>query len=258
MVPALNLQGRVALVTGAGRGIGAAIAQSLAQAGALVVVNYLSNAQAAAQVEAQCQQGGGGWAYQADVTDASAVQAMVQAVLQETGRIDVLVNNAFAPYRFNPEQRQTFAELTWADMQTQLDGALRSSFALCQAVLPAMRSRGQGSIINISSDLVLRPSVPYHDYTTAKSALEGMSRNLAQEVGPLGVRVNCVAPGLVYPTDASRDTPEAVKDMLMAQTPMRRLTQPQHVAGAVLFLASDLSAMVTGQVLTVDGGLVMR
>jgi 3-oxoacyl-[acyl-carrier protein] reductase len=100
--------------------------------------------------------------------------------------------------------------------------------------------------------------VPYHDYTTAKSALEGMSRNLAQEVGPLGVRVNCVAPGLVYPTDASRDTPEAVKDMLMAQTPMRRLTQPQHVAGAVLFLASDLSAMVTGQVLTVDGGLVMR
>ncbi len=143
-------------------------------------------------------------------------------------------------------------------MQTQINGAVRSSFALCQAVLPAMRTRGQGSIINISSDLVQRPSVPYHDYTTAKAALEGMSRNLAQELGPLGVRVNCVAPGLVYPTDASRQTPEAVKDLLMAQTPMRRLTQPQDVAGAVLFLASDLSAMVTGQVLTVDGGLVMR
>ncbi len=98
----INLQGRVALVTGAGRGIGAAIARSLAQAGALVVVNYLRNAQAAAQVEADCQQGGGGWAYQADASDAAAVHAMVQDVLKETGRIDVLVNNAFAPYRFNP------------------------------------------------------------------------------------------------------------------------------------------------------------
>lgn len=257
-LPTLNLQGRVALVTGAGRGIGAAIAQTLAQAGALVVINYLRDAAAAAQVEAACEQGGGGWAYQADVTDAQAVQNMVQAVLGETGRLDVLVNNAFAPYTFNPEARQSFAELGWADMQSQLDGAVRSSFTVCQSVLPAMRTRAQGSIINISSDLVQRPGVPYHDYTTAKAALEGLSRNLAQELGPVGVRVNCVAPGLVYPTHASRSTPEAVKDWLITQTPMRRLTQPQDVAGAVLFLASDLSAMVTGQVLVVDGGLVMR
>lgn len=254
----ISLQGRVAVVTGAGRGIGAAIARSLAQAGALVVVNYLHQHAAANQVQADCQQSGGGWAYRADVRDSAAVQAMVQAVLAETGRIDILVNNAFAPYRFNPEQRKSFAALQWADMQNQIDGALRSSFALSQAVLPAMRRRGAGSIVNLSSDLVHRPSIPYHDYTTAKTALEGLSRNLAQELGPLGVRVNCVAPGLVYPSDASRTTPEAVKDALIAQTPLRRLTQPQDVADAVLFLASDLSAMVTGQVLVVDGGLVMR
>jgi 3-oxoacyl-[acyl-carrier protein] reductase len=108
------------------------------------------------------------------------------------------------------------------------------------------------------SDLVDRPSVPYHDYATAKSALVGFSRQLAAELGPLGIRVNCVAPGLVWPTDASRSTKEAVKDMIIAQTPLGRIATPDDVAGPVLFLLSDWSRFVTGQVLTVDGGLVMR
>jgi len=135
---------------------------------------------------------------------------------------------------------------------------VRTTHEVTQAVLPAMRQRAQGCIINLASDLVERPVVPYHDYATAKSALVGYSRNLAAELGPLGIRVNCVAPGLVYPTDASRATREDVKEAIVAQTPLRRIARPEDVAGPVLFLASDWSRFMTGQVLVVDGGLVMR
>ena len=169
-----------------------------------------------------------------------------------------VINNALRPYRFDPEQRDRFWELQWSHYQSQLDGAVRSCFEVCQAALPLMRKRSRGSIVNLTSDLVDRPAVPYHDYTTAKSALVGFSRNLAAELGPLGIRVNCVAPGLVSPTDSSRATRESVKDLLIAQTPLGRLATPDDVAGPVLFLASDWSRFVTGQVLTVDGGLVMR
>ncbi|MDW5442177.1 3-oxoacyl-ACP reductase [Polaromonas sp. SM01] len=255
----MKFKGKVVLVTGAGRGIGAAIARAFAAEGALVVVNYLQNAAAAEAVVADCQQlGGDAWALQADVSDAAAVNTLVAQVLAETGRIDVLVNNAFAAYSFDPEQRKLFWELDWADYQQQLDGAVRATFNVCQAVLPHFKKRSQGAIINLASDLVERPSVPYHDYTTAKSALIGFSRNLAAELGPLGIRVNCVAPGLVYPTAASQQTKEEVRDMLIAQTPLRRIATPEDVAGPVLFLASDWSGFMTGQTLFVDGGLVMR
>ena len=255
----MKFKGKVVLVTGAGRGIGAAIARAFAAEGALVVVNYLQNAAAAEAVVADCKQlGGDAWALQADVSDAPAVNAMVAQVLAETGRIDVLVNNAFAAYSFDPEQRKMFWELAWDDYQQQLDGAVRATFNVCQAVLPHFKKRSQGAIINLASDLVERPSVPYHDYSTAKSALIGFSRNLAAELGPLGIRVNCVAPGLVYPTAASRATREEVKDMIAAQTPLRRIATPEDVAGPVLFLASSWSGFMTGQTLFVDGGLVMK
>ena len=133
-----------------------------------------------------------------------------------------------------------------------------STHGLCKAVLPAMKKRTRGAIVNIASDLVARPTFPYHDYTTAKAALVGFSRNLAVELGPFGIRVNCVAPGLVYPTDASRQTKEDVKEMIIAQTPLRRIARPEDVAGPVLFLASDWSNFMTGQTLYVDGGLVMN
>ena len=259
----MNFQGKVILVTGASRGIGAAIAQAFASEGGFVVVNYLRNESAADEVVAKCKAagaptGGDAWAIRADVNDAAQVQAMVAQVLAELGRIDVLVNNAFAPYRFDPEQRQHFWETGWADYQTQFDGAVRATYNACQAVLPHLRQRAQGCIVNLASDLVERPVVPYHDYATAKSALVGFSRNLAAELGPLGIRVNCVAPGLVYPTDASRATKEDVKEAIVAQTPLRRIARPDDVTGPVLFLASDWSRFMTGQVLVVDGGLVMK
>ncbi len=259
----MNFQGQVILVTGASRGIGAAIARAFAAEGGFVVVNYLRNEAAADAVVAQCKAAGAGvggdaWAIRADVNDPAEVQALVAQVLAELGRIDVLVNNAFAPYRFDPEQRKRFWETGWADYQTQFDGAVRATWNVCQAVLPGMRQRAQGCIVNLASDLVERPVVPYHDYATAKSALVGFSRNLAAELGPLGIRVNCVAPGLVYPTDASRATKEDVKEAIVAQTPLRRIARPEDVAGPVLFLASDWSRFMTGQVLVVDGGLVMK
>jgi 3-oxoacyl-[acyl-carrier protein] reductase len=253
-----HFKGSAVLITGASRGIGAALAVAFAREGALVGVNYLRNTAAADAVVARCQAAGGdAIALQADVRSPAAVQAMLTLFLAEAGGLQAVVNNAFAPYAFDPEQRAKFWELGWPAYQTQYEGAVQSTFNVTQAVLPHFRQRGQGSIVNMVTDLVARPSVPYHDYTTAKSALLGFSRNLAAELGPLGIRVNCVAPGLVHPTDSSRCTREAVKDMIIAQTPMGRLASPEDIAGPVLFLASDWSRFVTGQVLTVDGGLVM-
>jgi 3-oxoacyl-[acyl-carrier protein] reductase len=218
----------------------------------------LSNTQAAEAVVAECGAlGGAASAFRADVTDGAAITSLVERVVETFGKIDILVNNAFQPYVFDPENRKMFWELDWSDYQAQIDGALISTHGLCKAVLPVMRKRARGAIVNIATDLVARPTIPYHDYTTAKAALVGFSRNLAMELGPLGIRVNCVAPGLVYPTDGTRDTREEVKDMIAAQTPLRRLATPDDVTGPVLFLASPWSGFMTGQTLYVDGGLVM-
>ena len=254
----MDFQGKIVIVTGSSRGIGAAIAKAFAGEGASVIVNYVQNADAAADVVATCQEAGGdALAIKADVTSEADIQALVDKTIDEFGRIDVLVNNAFKPYTFDPDARKMFWDMEWKDFQTQIDGALFSTYTLCQAVLPALKKRTQGSIINMASDLVARPTIPYHDYTTAKAALVGFSRNLAVELGPLGIRVNCVAPGLVYPTDASRRTKEDIKEMLIAQTPLKRVATPEDVTGPVLFLASDWSGFMTGQTLYVDGGLVM-
>ncbi|MBK6006236.1 SDR family oxidoreductase [Ramlibacter ginsenosidimutans] len=255
----MNFAGQVVLVTGAGRGIGAAIARAFAAEQATVAVNYLRQADTAQQVVDQCKAlGGDAFALQADVSDRAQAHSLVEQVVAEAGRIDVLVNNAFRSYAFDPEQRSTFADLSWSDYQAQFEGSVGAAFHLCQAVLPQFRGRAQGSIVNIVSNLVEHPVVPYHDYATAKSALVGFSRNLASELGPLGVRVNCVAPGLVWPTESSSGTRASFREQLMAATPLRRLARPEDVAGPVLFLASPWSGFVTGQVVFVDGGLVMR
>jgi len=254
----MNFHDKVVIVTGASRGIGAAIARAFAGEGAAVVVNYLQNDAAAEDVVASCKAlGGDVLAVKADVTSEAAIRGLVDRVMDDFGKIDVLVNNAFKAYVFDPDARKLFWDSHWEEYKAQIDGALFSTYHLCKAVLPAMKQRTSGSIVNIASDLVARPTIPYHEYTTAKAALVGFSRNLAVELGPLGIRVNCVAPGLVYPTDASRATKEDVKDMLIAQTPLRRIARPEDVAGPVLFLASDWSRFMTGQTLYVDGGLVM-
>ncbi|MFC7060312.1 3-oxoacyl-ACP reductase [Halobacillus seohaensis] len=250
---------QVVLVTGASRGIGAAMAREFASEGATVIVNYLQSHEAAEEVVASCiERGGDALAIQADVTSGSAVEQMIKGIRLEMGKLDIVVNNAFKPYRFNPDERKMSWDLKWGDYQEQIEGALRSTYHVCHAVVPEMKKHAKGSIINISSNLVSNPIIPYHDYTTAKSAIIGYSRNLAAELGAFGIRVNCVAPGLVYPTEASSETKEEVKETIISQTPLRRIASPEDITGPVMFLASDWSQFMTGQTLYVDGGLVMN
>jgi 3-oxoacyl-[acyl-carrier protein] reductase len=255
----MDFRDNVVVVTGAGRGIGAAIAEAFASAGGTVAVNYRTDREAAERVAARCRaKGGDAMAIQADVTDAEAVAALMQTVVDEFGRIDALVNNAFAPYAFDPEKRQRFDTLQWEAYRAQFDGSVGAAFNACRAVIPHFRRAAKGAIVNIVTNLVEHPIVPYHEYSTAKSALVGFSRNLAAELGPLGVRVNCVAPGLVYPTRSSEATRASFRDAIADATPLGRIARPEDVAGPVLFLASDWSRFMTGQVLFVDGGMVMR
>ena len=255
----MDFKGKVVLVTGASRGIGAALARAFAGEGATVVVNYLRSADAARAVAADCEaRGGGAVAVRADVTSEAEARALVDRAVAEAGRIDAVVNNAFRPYVFDPDNRTPFRDTGWEDYAAQFEGAVGAARNVCAAALPEFERRSRGSIVNVATDLIERPSIPYHAYTTAKAALAAFSRNLAAELGPLGVRVNCVAPGLVYPTGSSRETPEGVLESLAAQTPLRRVATPEDVCGPVLFLASDWSRFVTGQTLHVDGGLVMR
>ena len=254
----MDFHDSVVLVTGSGRGIGAAIARAFAAEKATIAVNFRHDEAAALKVVDECKDAGGdAIAIQADVTNARDVGMMVERIADELGPINVLVNNAFGPYAFDPEQRTIFGELDWSAYQTQFDGAVGAAYQVCKAVLPHFRRHAKGSIVNIVTNLIARPVVPYHDYTTAKSALVGFSRKLAAELGPLGVRVNCVAPGLVYPTEGSAGTRAQFRDAIAAATPLRRIARPEDIAGPVLFLASDWSRFITGQVLFVDGGLVM-
>jgi 3-oxoacyl-[acyl-carrier protein] reductase len=253
------LRDRVAIVTGSSRGIGAAIARALGAHGATVVVNYVQNNKSAQRVVEDVEaMGTRAEAYAADVTDPESVAAMVAEVTERFGPVNLLVNNALRSYTFDPLTRSTAWDISWVNYERQFQGSVGGAFNLCRSVLPSMKAAGGGRIINLVSDLIERPSVPYHDYTTAKTALLGFSRNLASELGPFGITVNCIAPGLVYPTDSSHATTDDQRDELEAATPLRRLATPDDVAGSVLFFASGWSSFVTGACLFVDGGLVMR
>ena len=251
------LAGKSALVTGASRGVGAAIANALADEGAAVVVNYLKSDERAEEVAGGIRgRGGGAIAYQADVTDEAAVKGMVEAVTGEFGPVDILVNNALPDYKFDPAGRKDFESVGWGDFLQQL-GGLKGALHCSQAVVPGMVNGGGGKIVSILSNLINNPVVPYHDYTTAKSAFLGFSRNLAAELGPHNITVNMVAGGLINETNASAPTAEEVRQLVAGSTPLRRLGTPEDLARAVLMFASPWSDFVTGQYITCDGGLVM-
>lgn len=255
----MNLQGKIVLVTGASRGIGAAIAKSFAAHGSFVIVNYLSNASMAQAVVEDIERSGGqAAAIQADVRNEGSVRQMVAAITESFGVVDVAVNNALSHYTFNPKTRKTAWELEWSDYQQQIEGNVRGAYNVCKAVVPYMKQQHSGRIINIVTNLIDFPIVPYHDYATAKSALLGFTRNLAKELGSFGITANSIAPGLTYPTDSSRETQEDVRETIIRLTPLNRLAMPDDIAGAALFLASDLATFITGQCLRVDGGLVMN
>lgn len=248
------LSEQVVLVSGAGRGLGAAIATAFAREGAQVIVNYrASRAQAEALATAL---GPRALAVQADVRDAAQVQAMFDTVERTVGPVTTLVHNALADYRFNGDARDTIATLTPERLLAQTETACVGALTLLQRAVPSMSEAGFGRVITIGSNLVQHPVVPYHDYTAAKSALLAFTRTAAAELGPRGITVNMVSGGLLRTTDASAATPDAVFDLIAANTPLRRVTTPEELADAVLFFASPWSRSVTGQNLIVDGGLV--
>ncbi|SEN70078.1 3-oxoacyl-[acyl-carrier protein] reductase [Loktanella fryxellensis] len=242
------------LVTGAGRGLGAAIATAFAREGAAVVINY-RHSQSAAQALAT-RLGDRAVALRADVTDPGAVAAMIAEATDRLGPITTVVHSALADYSFNGDARQTLATLSHADMAAQHATAVLGALNVIQATVPAMAAAQFGRIITIGTNLVQNPVVPYHDYTSAKAALLGLTRTSAAELGPKGITVNMVSGGLLRTTDASAATPQVVFDLIAGNTPLRSVTTPAEVADATLFFASPWARAVTGQNLIVDGGLV--
>ncbi len=252
----MELSKQIVLVTGAGRGLGSALARAFAREGARVVVNYRASQEAA---EALARELGAerAFAVQADVTDRAAVEALFKAARGHFGgAVTTVVNNALQRFSFNGDARSAAESIEWSELLAQLEGSVRGALHTTQTALPGMRELGFGRVINIGTNLFQNPVVPYHDYTAAKAALLSLTRTLAADLGPLGVTVNMVSGGLLRTTDASAATPEAVFEMIAASTPLRSVTTPAEFADAALFFASPWSRAVTGQNLVVDGGLV--
>lgn len=241
------LENKIALVTGAGRGIGATVARRFAQEGAKVVVHYRTSRAPAEALASEI----GGIALQADLTDALATEAMVADALSHFGRLDILVNNASS---FAADL--SFAEATWDDFRAEFEGVVGATVNPTKAVAPVMISQGEGRIVNLVATLVQRPAPEYIVHTTAKSALIGLTRTLARDLGPHGITVNMVSPGMTL-TDYSSSLPEHLKARVAALTPLRRLATPDDVANVVLFYASPLAAFITGANIAPDGGLAV-
>ena len=244
-----GLRDRVAIVTGASRGIGRAVAKRLAAAGAAVVA--AARGDHADGVAADIRAAGGrAVAVRVDVTEPRLVEAMVRTALDEYGRIDVLVNNA------GIVRDRLALRMTPADWDAVVATNLTAAFACARAVLrPMIRQRG-GRIINVGSVVGRMGNAGQANYAASKAGLEGFSRSLAREVASRGVTVNVVAPGMID-TDMTAGLNESAQAALLAQIPMGRLGTTDDVAGAVCFLASDEAAYVTGHVLAVNGGMYM-
>ncbi|MEM9555708.1 MAG: 3-oxoacyl-ACP reductase [Acidobacteriota bacterium] len=248
------LEDQIVLVTGAGRGFGAAIARAFAREGSRVAINYYRSREKAEALAEEL--GERALALQADVRNADSVAAMVERVASELGAPTTVVHNALADYSFNGDARDTLAKLSPDSLDAQSHTAVRGALHMIQAASPAMAAAGFGRFIHIGTNLVQNPVVPYHDYTAAKAALLALTRTAAAELGPQGITVNMVSGGLLRTTDASAATPDAVFDLIADTTPLRSVTTPEEAADAVLFFASPWARAVTGQNLIVDGGLV--
>nr|WP_325211980.1 3-oxoacyl-ACP reductase FabG [uncultured Oscillibacter sp.] len=242
---------RCALATGASRGIGRAVAAALAREGWPVCVNYLERREAAESLVAELRaQGRAAMAFQADVADREAVEAMVRAAAEALGPVELLVNNA------GISRQGLFQDLGDEDWDRLLAVNLTGPRNAIQAVLPHMLGEKRGCVVNISSMWGLRGASCEAAYAATKAGLIGLTRSLALELAPSGIRVNCVAPGCIE-TDMVRILGEDTRRMLAEETPLGRLGTPEEVAEAVAFLASERAAFITGQVLAADGGFIV-
>jgi 3-oxoacyl-[acyl-carrier protein] reductase len=248
----LGLKDKVALITGASRGIGAASAKALAYHGTTVIINYIKSKNKAEELLDEIKgTGGKGMISQADVRDAAAVNTMVDSVLKEFGKIDILVNNANINFAVRP-----FIELTWEQIEAKIMGEMKALYNCSQAVLKGMINRKSGKLVFISSSLSRFPGSGFSAHAAAKSAMDSMAKVMAMELGPLGITVNVIGPGLTL-TDATAGQPKEMHEQVAAITPLRRLGMPDDIAGAVVFLASSLSDYLSGEYLPVTGGSCM-
>lgn len=251
VIDSFHLRDQVAIVTGGGAGIGRGIAELFARAGAAVVVSDLKEETADAVAAGIRQQGGRAIGRPCDVTDAAARERLVEAALAEFGKLSILINNAGGggPKPFD----MPLGTFVWA-----YELNVFSIFHLCQLCAPHMEAAGGGSIVNISSMAGENKNVRMTSYGSSKAAVNHLTRNMAFDLGPRGIRVNAIAPGAIR-TDALATvlTPEIEKKML-AHTPLARLGEPSDIASAALYFCSPAAAWVSGQILTVSGGGVQE
>lgn len=243
-----ELSGRVAIVTGASRGLGAAIAHSLGKRGAKVAVNYFASPAMAERV-AQGIRAAGGEAelYKADVRDEGEVDRMVKAVVARFGPVDILVPNGTGP-----QPLLSIEKIGWRECLDQLEFFVKSPLILLKAVLASMKERRYGRVINIGSEVFELGHPDFSNYVSAKGAQLGLTRSWARELAPWGITVNHVAPGWI-PTERHANDAQSDKDAYAANVPMRHMGVPEDVGEAVAFLASDSAKFITGQKISVNG-----
>ena len=246
---AQDLKNKVALVTGASRGLGAAMARKLGACGARVAVNYFGSPEKAQKVAEDVKRtGGDAQAFKADVRDEREVEKLVRDVTGRFGPIDILVVNATGPQPFIKLE-----ELTWRGCLDQLEFFVKSPLILAKAVVGPMKQRKWGRIINIGSEVFERGVAEFSNYVSAKGAQMGLTRSWAMELAKSGITVNLVAPGWI-PTERHADDPQELKDAYASAVPMGRMGTDEDIAHAVAFLASDAAKFITGQKISVNGG----
>ena len=248
----MMLQNKIAIITGASRGIGAQTAILFAAEGARVVVNFNHNESAARKVVDEITSNDGkAIAIQADVTDAGQVEKMMEIVRKTWGDPDILVINAGMHFKVAP-----FMQQTWEDFSSKYYGEMKSFYNTSKAVIPGMIAKKAGVIVAVSSGLSRHPGIGFSSHSAAKSAIDALVKSLALELGSSGIRVNTIAPGLTI-TDATSWMPKEQQEQAAGRTALKRNGIPEDIARAILFMASDLSNHITGTYLSVDGGVAM-